>query len=167
MTQVTFKGNPVSLSGAMPAVGDKAPDFTLARPDLSDVDLDTFKGKTLLLNIFPSIDTPVCAASVRKFHTEAATIGEVAIVCASMDLPFAQKRFCGEEGIDSVETLSGFRSLSFGDDYGVLISEGPLAGLYARAVIIVDAEGVVKYCELVPEIAEEPNYEAALAALKS
>jgi len=165
MAKVTFKGSVVETAGELPALGEAAPAFNLVGADLSEAGLDIAPGKQLVLNIFPSIDTPVCAESVRKFN-EAASVREDAVVlCISADLPFAQARFCGAEGLDNVVTLSCFRNPDFGVDYGVEISSGPLAGLLARAVVIVDSDGVVKYTQLVPEIAEEPDYEAALKAL--
>jgi len=165
MATVAFKGNPVSTIGNLPAVGAKAPAFTLTGKDLSDVTLAGYAGKTVVLNIFPSIDTPVCAASVRRFNAEAASLGTTVVLCVSADLPFAAGRFCSVEGLDKVVPVSTFRSPSFGKDYGVAIAEGPLRGLLARAVVIVDGGGKVAYTELVPEITREPDYEAALRAL--
>ncbi len=165
MAKVTFKGSPVTTVGDLPAVGAAAPAFTLAGNDLSDVTLAGFAGKTVVLNIFPSIDTPVCAASVRRFNAEASALGETVVLCVSADLPFAHGRFCSVEGLDKVVPLSVFRAPEFGRDYGVAISEGPLRGLLARAVVIVDETGIVKYSRLVAEITEEPDYEAALRAL--
>ncbi|MDA3639470.1 thiol peroxidase [Mycobacterium xenopi] len=163
MAQITLRGNPVHTVGELPAVGSPAPSFTLTGTDLGEVSSDKFRGKPLLLNIFPSIDTPVCAASVRTFNERAAGKG-LSVLCVSKDLPFAQQRFCGAEGIENVVTASAFRS-SFGEDYGVTITDGPMAGLLARAVVVIGADGNVAYEELVPEIATEPNYDAALAAL--
>jgi thiol peroxidase len=163
MAQITLRGNPVHTVGELPAVGSPAPSFTLTGTDLGAVSSDQFRDKPLLLNIFPSIDTPVCAASVRTFNQRAAGKG-LSVLCVSNDLPFAQQRFCGAEGIENVTTASAFRS-SFGDDYGVTITDGPMAGLLARAVVVIGADGNVTYEELVPEIATEPNYDAALAAL--
>ncbi|MDD7814515.1 thiol peroxidase [Mycolicibacter sinensis] len=163
MAQITLRGNPVTTAGELPAVGDAAPAFSLTGTDLGAVESAQFGGKPLLLNIFPSIDTPVCATSVRTFNERAAASG-LTVVCVSNDLPFAQKRFCGAEGIENVTTASAFRS-SFGGDYGVTITDGPMAGLLARAVVVIDAGGKVAYTELVPEIASEPNYDAAVAAL--
>ncbi|MDD4019611.1 MAG: thiol peroxidase [Kiritimatiellae bacterium] len=165
MAQVTFKGNPVKTVGNLPTVGAKAPAFSLAGRDLSDVGLAEYAGKTVVLNIFPSIDTPVCAASVRRFNAEAAALGNTVVLCVSADLPFAQGRFCTVEGLEKVLPLSVFRSPSFGKDYGVTLAEGPLRGLLARAVVIIDAAGSIRYTELVAEIAQEPDYEAALGAL--
>lgn len=165
MAQVAFKGNPVKTAGAVPAAGSKAPAFTLTGKDLSDVKLADFAGKKVVLNIFPSIDTPVCAMSVRRFNAEAASLGNTAVLCISADLPFAQGRFCSVEGLDKVASLSTFRSPEFGQDYGVVIAEGPLRGLLSRAVVIVDGAGQVVYAEHVAEITNEPDYEAALRAL--
>ncbi|UQA60972.1 thiol peroxidase [Polyangium aurulentum] len=162
MATITLKGNPIRTSGELPAQGSAAPDFSLLKGDLSRASLSSFPGKKVL-NIFPSIDTPVCQASVRKFNEVAAKRG-VAVLNISEDLPFAQKRFCAAEGIDKCESLSAFRS-SFGRDYGVEIAEGPFAGLTARAVVVLDESNKVIHAELVPEIAQEPNYDAALAAL--
>lgn len=164
MAQVTFKGSPVQTIGDLPAVGSDAPGFTLVKQDLSEVSLSDFSGKKLVLNIFPSIDTPVCALSVKAFNQSAASLENTAVLCVSVDLPFAQARFCGAEGIENVTTASAFRA-NFGDHYGVTIKDGPLAGLFARAVVVIDESGKVIYTELVPEIAQEPDYEAALAAL--
>jgi thiol peroxidase len=163
MAQITLRGNAINTVGELPAVGSPAPGFKLAGADLGAVSSDQFRGKPVLLNIFPSVDTPVCATSVRTFNERAAG-GGVSVVCVSKDLPFAQKRFCGAEGIENVTTASAFRD-SFGEDYGVTIADGPMAGLLARAVVVIDADGNVAYTELVPEIAHEPDYDAALAAL--
>jgi thiol peroxidase len=164
MAQVTFKGSPVQTAGQLPNIGNDAPDFTLVKQDLSEVSRSDYAGKKLVLNIFPSIDTGVCAASVRVFNSRAARLENTAVLCVSVDLPFAHTRFCGAEGIENVETASAFRS-NFGDHYGVTISDGPLAGLFARVVVVIDEAGKVIYTELVPEIAQEPDYDAALAAL--
>jgi len=163
MTRVTLGGNPFNLSGDLPAVGSKAPDFNLTNTDLGDVSLKDFAGKKVILNIFPSLDTPVCAASVRKFNAEANNLENTAVLCISADLPFAMKRFCGAEGLDNVVPLSAMRNRDFGTDYGVSLVEGPLAGVFARAIVILDENGNVTYTQLVPEIKEEPNYEEALA----
>lgn len=163
MAQITLKGNPVHTAGELPAVGAPAPDFTLTGTDLGAVTSAQFSGKPLLLNIFPSVDTPVCAASVRKFNERAAAQG-LSVVCVSKDLPFALSRFCGAEGIENVTSASAFRD-SFGEDYGITITDGPMAGLLGRAVVVVGADGTVAYTQLVGEIAEEPDYDAALAAL--
>ncbi len=165
MAEITLKGNPVQTIGDLPAEGAKAPAFTLTRTDLSDAGPDTFAGKALVLNIFPSIDTPVCATSVRRFNEEAAGRDDTEVLCISADLPFAHGRFCAAEGLEGVISLSTFRSPEFGRDYGVIMTSGPLKGLLARAVVIIDKAGKVAYTELVPEIAQEPDYAAALAAL--
>ena len=164
MATITFKGTPIKTCGDLPIKNASAPDFTLVKQDLSETTLCDYKGKRLVLNIFPSIDTGVCAISVRKFNEKAAVLKNTIVLCVSMDLPFAQGRFCGAEGIKNVVTASGFRA-SFGEHYGVTIAEGPLAGLFSRAVVIINEHGKVVYTEQVPEIAQEPNYDAALAAL--
>ncbi len=166
MATVTLGGNPVSTSGDLPAVGKKAPDFTLTGGDLADVSLSKYAGKKVILNIFPSIDTAVCATSVRKFNQAAAGLPNTVVLAISRDLPFAQKRFCGAEGIENVVTLSAMKDTDFGKSYGVLMTSGPLAGLFARSVVVLDEKGNVKYKELVPEIKEEPKYDAALAAVR-
>jgi thiol peroxidase len=163
MAQITLRGNAINTVGELPAVGSSAPSFSLTGSDLSPLSSDKFSGKPVLLNIFPSVDTPVCATSVRKFNERAAG-GGATVVNVSKDLPFAQARFCGAEGIENVTTGSAFRD-SFGEDYGVTLADGPMAGLLARAVVVIGADGNVAYTELVPEIAQEPNYDAALAAL--
>ena len=163
MAQITMRGNPINTVGELPTVGSKAPAFNLTGSDMSAVTSEGFSGKPVLLNIFPSVDTPVCATSVRKFNERAVGSGGT-VVNVSKDLPFAQKRFCGAEGIENVTTASAFRD-SFGEDYGVSIADGPFAGLLARAVVVIGADGDVAYTQLVPEIAEEPDYDAALAAL--
>ena len=165
MAQITLRGNPINTVGELPAVGSPAPGFTLTGTDLGAVSSDQFGGKPTLLNIFPSVDTPVCAASVRTFNERAATSGH-SVLCVSKDLPFAQQRFCGAEGIENVITASAFRS-SFGEDYGITITDGPMAGLLGRAIVVIGADGGVVYTELVPEIATEPDYDAALAAMRS
>ncbi len=165
MAKITLKGNPFHTSGELPASGASAPSFRLVAQDLSEAQLDTYAGKTRVLNIFPSVDTPVCATSVRKFNEQAAALKDTVVLNISADLPFAQKRFCGAEGLANVVTLSSFRS-SFAGDYGVKITDGPLAGLCARAVVVVGPDGKVRHSELVPEIAQEPNYAAALAAAR-
>ncbi len=164
MATITLKGNPIHTSGALPAKGSAAPDFLLLRNDLSTANLAAFAGKKIVLNIFPSIDTPVCAISVRQFNEAAAGLANTAVLNISADLPFAQARFCGAEGIVNTTQLSIFRS-DFGKTWGVEITDGPLAGLCARAVVVLDAQHRVIYSELVPEIAQEPNYAAALAAV--
>jgi thiol peroxidase len=165
MATVTLKGNPVDVAGTLPAVGTAAPAFTLTAGDLSDVGLAAFAGKKKILNIFPSVDTPTCATSVRKFNEKAAARDGVAVLCISADLPFAQKRFCGAEGIEGVANLSTFRNPGFAEAYGVKLASGPLAGLTARAVVVLDENDLVLHSELVAEIADEPNYDAALAVL--
>ncbi len=164
MATITLKGNPIETSGELPAVGEAAPDFKVTTAALEDVSLSDYAGQKLLLNIFPSIDTPVCASSVRRFNEAAAGFDNTKILCISADLPFAHSRFCGGEGIENVVPTSTFRS-DFGKDYGVTIATGPLSGVLARAIVVVDEEGKVKYTELVPEIAQEPNYDGALNSL--
>ena len=162
VAQITLGGNPINTVGDLPEVGSSAPGFTLTGADLGVVSDEPFRGKPFILNIFPSVDTAVCAASVRTFNERAAASG-IAVVNVSKDLPFAQKRFCGAEGIENVTTASAFRD-GFGEDYGVTLVDGPMKGLLARAVVVVGANGDVVYTELVPEIAQEPDYDAALAA---
>lgn len=166
MAQITLQGNPVETVGELPATGTDAPAFTLVKTDLSETGLADYKGKKVVLNIFPSIDTDVCAESVRHFNKDASSMENVAVLCISADLPFAHARFCGAEGLDNVISLSTFRDTRFGKDYGVEISTSALAGLMSRAVVVIDEAGKVVYTEQVPEIAQEPNYDAALAALK-
>ena len=163
---VHFQGNPVSVQGSIPQAGAKAQPFTLVAKDLSDVTLSQYAGKRKVLNIFPSIDTGVCAASVRKFNQLASELNNTVVLCISADLPFAQSRFCGAEGLSNVVTLSTLRGAEFKQAYGVEIAEGPLAGLTARAVVVLDGQDNVLYSELVNEITTEPDYDAALAALK-
>lgn len=165
MSQVTFKGTPVKVAGSLPSIGDKAPAFTLTGSDLSDKGLEAFAGQKKVLNIFPSLDTGTCAQSVREFNRRANELDDTAVLCISMDLPFAQARFCGAEGLDQVVTLSAFRHPEFLDDYGVRLADGPLAGLAARTVVVLDADDTVRHVEQVGEIADEPDYEAALKAL--
>jgi thiol peroxidase len=165
MAKITLRGTPVNTNGNLPLKGANAPDFTLVKSDLSNFSLSELKGKKLILNISPSIDTSICATSVRKFNQMAAGRDNTMVLYISKDLPFAQKRFCGAEGIESVLTLSGFRDTAFGKAYGLDILDGPMAGLYARCIVVVDEAGKVKYTELVPEIAQDPDYDAALAAL--
>lgn len=165
MANTAFKGSPVQLSGDLPQPGAVAPDFTLTLTDLSAVSLKDYSGKTVVLNIFPSIDTPVCAMSVRKFNAEIGNHDSAVVLCISADLPFAHARFCGAEGLDHVVSASTFRSPEFGDAYGMRITDGPLAGLMARAVVVIDGQGIVAYSQLVDEIGEEPDYETALACL--
>ncbi len=165
MATVTLRGNTVNTSGNLPAVGTAAPDFNLVKQDLSSVKLADLAGKKVVLNIFPSIDTPTCATSVRKFNEKAAGKAGVVVVCVSKDLPFAAKRFCGAEGIENVVTGSSFRDSAFEEAYGVKLTDSPLAGLIARSVVVLDESGKVVYTELVPEIGSEPDYDAALAKL--
>ncbi len=164
-TTVTLRGEPVHTVGKLPAVGTSAKDFTLTAVDLSEKRLEDFKGKYIILNIFPSVNTGVCAMSVRKFNEDAANLPNTTVLCISKDLPFAQKAFCGAEGIDQVVMLSDFRS-DFGMQYGVQLAEGPMRGLLSRAVVVIDPEGKIVYEEQVPELSQEPNYAAALAAVK-
>ena len=166
MAQVTLKGNPVQVEGELPQAGSQAPDFTLTAGDLSDATLASFAGKRKVLNIFPSVDTPTCATSVRKFNAQANELNNTVVLCISSDLPFAQARFCGSEGLENVKSLSDFRSAAFSQDYGVDITDGPLRSLTARAVVVLDENNNVLHSELVSEIGQEPNYEAALAVLK-
>ena len=165
MSTVTLGGNPVHTNATLPAVGSAAPQFQLVGNDLSDVSLQDFKGQRVILNIFPSIDTATCATSVRTFNKMANDLENTKVLCISRDLPFAQKRFCGSEGLENVVNLSDFRDGSFGDDYGLTLTDSALKGLHARAIVVVDENGVVSHTELVSEIANEPNYEAALKAL--
>ena len=164
MSQVTLKGNPCHTNGELPAVGAKAPAFELVGADLGTLELKNFAGENLVLNIFPSVDTPTCATSVRTFNQKAASLGGTKVLCVSRDLPFAQKRFCAAEGIEGVVNGSAFRG-SFLSDYGVELTDGPLKGLAARAVVVLDGEGTVKHTQLVGEIADEPDYDAALASI--
>ena len=165
MATVTLKGNAINTLGSLPAVGSMAPEFTLTKGDLSDAHLSDYKGQKVVLNVFPSIDTGTCAQSVRQFNEEAAELSNTKVLCISKDLPFAQARFCGAEGIDNVEMLSDFRDGNFGKAYALAFTDGPLFPLLSRAVIVLDAEGNVLYTEQVPEIVDEPNYKAALEAL--
>ena len=165
MAQTALQGNPVQLSGDLPAVGTTAPDFSLTAGDLSDVSLATYAGKKKLFNIVPSLDTGVCAASTKKFNEMMAGRADAVALVISADLPFASGRFCGAEGITNVINLSMMRSRNFAKDYGVLIVDGPLAGITARAVVVLDADNKVVYTQLVPEITQEPDYDAAMAAL--
>ncbi|PAU66334.1 lipid hydroperoxide peroxidase [Pseudomonas sp. PIC25] len=166
MAQVTLKGNPVQVEGQLPQPGQQAPAFTLVGAGLADVSLASLAGKRKVLNIFPSIDTPTCATSVRKFNAEASKLENTVVLCISADLPFAQARFCGAEGLENVQNLSTMRGREFLQNYGVAISSGPLTGVAARAVVVLDENDKVLHSELVAEIGSEPNYEAALAALK-
>ena len=166
MAEITLKGNPCNTSGDLPAVGTDAPGFKLVGGDLGDISLSDFAGKNLVISIVPSLDTPVCATSTTKFNESAGDLGNTVVLNVSKDLPFAQKRFCESGKIENVVTASGFRCKNFGADYGIEIVDGPLKGLYGRAIVVVDAAGKVTYTELVPEIAQEPDYDAALAAVK-
>ncbi|MBD8495355.1 thiol peroxidase [Pseudomonas syringae] len=166
MAQVTLKGNPVSIQGELPAVGSAAPAFTLVGAGLASVSLSDFAGQRKVLNIFPSVDTPTCATSVRTFNSQANTLDNTVVLCVSADLPFAQARFCGSEGLENVKNLSTFRSADFASQYGVAIADGPLTGLTTRAVVVLDEHDKVLHSELVSEIGQEPNYEAALSVLK-
>ena len=166
MATITLGGNTIHTSGELPKKGQKAPDFVLTGADLSDVSLKDFAGKRKILNIVPSVDTGVCAASARRFNVEAAKLNKVVILTISADLPFAQKRFCAAEGIKEVIPLSELRSRDFGKDYGVRITDGKMAGLLSRAVVVLDENDTVIHAEQVPEIAQEPDYDAALAVLK-
>ncbi len=165
MATITFGGNPITTNGTLPAVGTQAPNFNLVKTDLSIASLADYKGSKVILNIFPSIDTGVCAASVRHFNEKASTLENTKVLCVSRDLPFAQKRFCGAEGLDNVINLSDFVDGSFGKAYGLEINQGAFTGLHSRAIVILDENGVVTYTEQVPEIGHSPNFDAALAAL--
>ncbi|MBC8320925.1 MAG: thiol peroxidase [Bacteroidetes bacterium] len=165
MAQITLKGNAINTIGNLPEVGTFAPNFTLVKNDLSTGSLSDYKGKKVVLNIFPSLDTGTCASSVRRFNQETSKLDNTVVLCISKDLPFAQSRFCGAEGLDDVHTLSDFRTGQFGKDYGVEIIDGPLAWLESRAVVIIDEEGIITYTQQVPEIIDEPNYDSALAVL--
>lgn len=165
MTDVTLRGNPIQIDGDFPQPGQQAPSFRLVGRDLADVELSAFAGKRKVLNIFPSIDTPTCATSVRKFNAQASALDNTVVLCISADLPFAQSRFCGAEGLENVVNLSTLRGSAFMKEYGVAIASGPLAGLTARAVVVLDENDKVLHSELVSEIGSEPNYDAAVAAL--
>lgn len=166
MATVSFRDTHLHTCGELPVVGDHAPDFTLTGADLSDIKQSDLLGKTVVLNVFPSIDTPTCQQSVRVFNEKAAALNDTVVLCVAMDLPFAMARFCGAEGIESVKVASGFRS-SFGRAFGLELVDGPLRGLYARAVIVIDANGIVTHQELVDNLASEPNYDAALSAIST
>jgi len=166
MATITLGGNPINTIGNLPLIGAKAPGFKLTKTDLSDLTLGELAGKRIVLNIFPSLDTDVCAASVRKFNAEVSGLKNTVVICASRDLPFAHKRFCVAEGLANVISASELRDSHFGKDYGVRIIDGPLSGLDSRAVIVIDEEGTVVYSEQVPEIAQEPNYDEALKVLR-
>jgi thiol peroxidase len=165
MATVTLKGNTIHTLGALPKVGEQAPNFRLAKTDLSNATLEDYKGQKLILNIFHSLDTGTCAASVREFNKAATSLDNTKVLCISKDLPFAMARFCVAEGIENVEMLSDFRDGSFGRDYNLLFTDGPVEGLLSRCIIVLDENGTVTYSEQVAEVVEEPNYDAALAAL--
>ncbi len=165
MASITLGGNPIHTSGELPKIGTKIADFKLVKTDLSIASLQDFAGKKLVLNIFPSVDTGTCAASVRKFNESASTLENTTVLCVSRDLPFAQKRFCGAEGLENVVNLSDFSEGSFGKANGLEMTDGPLAGLHSRVIIVVNENGIITHTEQVAEIADEPNYEAALAVL--
>lgn len=167
MAQITFKGNAIHTAGSLPKIGSAAPDFKVVKSDLTPVSLSDFRGRKVVLNIFPSLDTSVCAASVRRFNVEAANLKDAVVLCISRDLPFAHSRFCAAEGLDRVITGSAYQDTGFSDAYGVCITDGPLRGLFSRAVVVVDEQGKVIYTEQVPEIAQEPDYDKALRALKA
>lgn len=166
MAHITLRGNPVDTSGDLPAVGSKAPPFTLVKTDLTEIGLRDLEGRRAVLNIFPSLDTPTCAMSVRRFNEESSSLRNTVVLCISADLPFAMSRFCGAEGLQDVIPASVFRSPEFGRDYGVLITTGPLAGLLSRAVAVLDEGGKVIYTQQVAEIADEPDYQAVMDALR-
>ena len=166
MAKITFHGDAINTVGDLPTIGTLAPDFNLVKSDLSELKLSSLKGKNVVLNIFPSIDTGVCATSIRKFNKEAGSLNNTTVLCVSADLPFAAGRFCGAEGLENVITLSTFRDNNeFANQYGVLIEDGPLKGLLARAVVVLDTDGKVVYNELVPEIAQEPDYDSAINSI--
>jgi len=165
MATVTLKGNSINTSGNLPEIGSQAPDFTLVKTDLSTSNLNDYKGKAIVLNIFPSIDTGTCAQSVRQFNKELNEIDDITVLCISRDLPFAQARFCGAEGLDNVINLSDFRDNSFGKSYGLDFIDGPLEGLHSRAIIVIDENGIITHTEQIAEIVDEPNYKAAFEAL--
>ena len=166
MASITFKGNTIKTVGDLPKVGEQAPDFTLTNDSLHDISLKDFSGKRLVLNIFPSIDTGICAMSARHFNGDASKLENTIVMNVSKDLPFAQKRFCGAEGLENVQNASEFKNNGFSSKYHVIMEEGPLAGLFSRAVVVIDESGKVIYTEQVPEIVQEPDYDSALASLK-
>ncbi len=166
MAQVKLQGKPINTLGELPKIGEKAPDFLLTKTDLTDISLKDVAGKRVVLNIFPSVDTSVCATSVRRFNAEINKVDNAVVLCVSRDLPFAHARFCGAEGLNNVVSVSELRNLDFGKNYGMRIMDGPLAGLLARSVVILDEKGKVIYTQLVPEITEEPDYDAAMSKLK-
>lgn len=166
MATIKFHGNPVNTNGSLPRVGEPAPEFTLTASDLSEKKLSDYKGKRVIMNVFPSLDTGTCAASVRAFNKKAADLDNTVVLCISRDLPFAQSRFCAAEGIENVEVLSEFRDHNFSDAYQLKIVDGPLAGLLSRAVFVLDEEGKILYTEHVEEVTDEPDYERSIAALR-
>lgn len=166
MATVTMKGKQVELYGELPKKGEQAPSFRLVKGDLKEVTIDDFKGKKIIINIFPSIDTAVCAMSVRKFNEAADKLSDTYVLAVSHDLPFALQRYCAAEGLDKIIPLSAFRSPEFGKDYGILITSGPLRGLLGRGVVVIDEEGKIMYTQLVPDIGQEPDYEEVLTALR-
>lgn len=166
MAKITLKGNEINSIGNLPKVGEKAPDFVLVKNDLSEAKLSDYLGKKVVLNIFPSLDTPVCATSVRRFNAELNSLENTVVLGISRDLPFAQARFCGAEGLENVITLSEMRGDKFSKAYGVQLVDGPMAGLMARAIVVIDEKGKVVYTQLVPEIVEEPDYDKALKSVK-
>jgi thiol peroxidase len=165
MASITLGGNPINTNGNLPETGKPAPEFNLVQTDMTSTTLNDFRGKKLVLNIFPSVDTGVCATSIRTFNEKAAALENTSVLCISRDLPFAQARFCGAEGLDNVVSLSDFKDGSFGRDYGVMIEDSAFAQLHARAIVVIDEKGKVVYTEQVPEVGQEPNYEAALNSL--
>ena len=165
MSRITFKGNAINTSGELPEKGIAAPNFTFVKNDLSEILLSDLKGKNIVLNIFPSLDTSTCAASVRRFNKEAANLPNIIVLAVSADLPFASSRFCTVEGIENVVPASVFRNPEFSKDYGVLMTDGPLKGLLARAVVVIDTKGYITYTELIPEVTHEPNYQAAINSI--
>lgn len=166
MAEIKLKGQPVNTIGKLPAIGKPAPDFQLTKTDLNDIGLSDYTGKRIVLNIFPSIETPVCARSVRRFNTEADTLDNTVVLCVSRDLPFAHERFNVAEGLEHVVSVSELRNSDFGNTYGIRMADGPMAGLFARALAVIDEKGVVIYNQLVPEIAQEPDYEPVLRILR-
>ena len=165
MAKIKHKGNDINTAGTLPDIGTQAPNFVLTKSDLSSISLSDYKGKKVILNIFPSLDTGVCATSVRQFNSKAASLTNTVVICISRDLPFAHSRFCGAEGINNVVSASEYKDENFSKAYGVKILDGALAGLLSRSVVVIDENGKVKYTEQVPEIAQEPNYDAALKSL--
>lgn len=166
MAQITLQGNKINTNGTLPVVGSKAPDFNLVKTDLSETSLKDYKGKRIVLNIFPSLDTAVCATSVRKFNAEVSKLANTVVLCISKDLPFAHSRFCTTEGLKNVIPASEFRNNAFSDAYKVRLIDGPLAGLLSRAVVVINEVGNIVYTEQVPEITQEPDYDSAVKSLK-